>query len=142
MSRRKRRNRKKFYQGDCYERFAEFSTNSVLPIIGRKDGIILCGIHVNLHSLRLRTFKKSIRCHECGIKGAFFALENFKYNKEHYENPHLNLYAYDEDGNEVLMKKDHIIPKSLGGKDRLDNMQTMCCICNGKKGNGNGRINS
>lgn len=31
---------------------------------------------------------------------------------------------------------DHIIPKSLGGSDELDNLQPMCAGCNFKKGNG------
>jgi HNH endonuclease len=31
---------------------------------------------------------------------------------------------------------DHIIPKSLGGSDDLDNLQPMCAGCNFKKGNG------
>jgi 5-methylcytosine-specific restriction endonuclease McrA len=32
------------------------------------------------------------------------------------------------------MTKDHIVPKSKGGKDMLSNTQTMCVICNTKKG--------
>jgi hypothetical protein len=31
---------------------------------------------------------------------------------------------------------DHIIPRSLGGSDDLDNLQPMCAGCNFKKGNG------
>jgi 5-methylcytosine-specific restriction endonuclease McrA len=30
---------------------------------------------------------------------------------------------------------DHILPKSLGGKDRKDNLITACCSCNLIKGN-------
>jgi 5-methylcytosine-specific restriction endonuclease McrA len=30
--------------------------------------------------------------------------------------------------------KDHIVPKSKGGKDMLSNTQTICVICNTKKG--------
>lgn len=48
----------------------------------------------------------------------------------------MNLYGYDKDGNEVLMTKDHIVPKSLGGRNCLENYQTMCCVCNCNKGNG------
>jgi 5-methylcytosine-specific restriction endonuclease McrA len=32
------------------------------------------------------------------------------------------------------MTKDHIFPKSKGGKDVIENMQTMCTICNKNKG--------
>ena len=83
-------------------------------------------------SLRLRTFMyKGITCCKCGIKGSYFVKE-----KTEDQSPwHLNLYALNEDGEEVLMTKDHILPKSKGGRDFLDNMQTMCCICNVKKGN-------
>ena len=48
---------------------------------------------------------------------------------------HLNLYAIDQDGNEIMMTKDHIIPVSKGGKDMLENYQTMCMKCNVAKGN-------
>jgi 5-methylcytosine-specific restriction endonuclease McrA len=33
------------------------------------------------------------------------------------------------------MTRDHIQPKSKGGPETLENMQTMCTRCNGKKGN-------
>ena len=45
-------------------------------------------------------------------------------------NPIFNLYA--EDG--TLMTKDHILPRKWGGKDDIDNMQTMCKDCNEAKG--------
>ena len=47
---------------------------------------------------------------------------------------HFNLYALDADGNEVLMTKDHIVPKSKGGEDKGINYQTMCYPCNYVKG--------
>lgn len=76
-------------------------------------------------------FTKGITCSCCGIKGKYFAKEKFSNQKSY----HLNLYAIDKNGNEVMMTKDHIIPKSKGGKDELDNYQPMCFICNKAKGN-------
>jgi hypothetical protein len=48
--------------------------------------------------------------------------------------PHFNLYA-EREGELVQMTKDHKQPKSKGGADHIDNMQTMCCTCNELKGN-------
>ncbi len=85
-------------------------------------------IRVNRHSIRLQTFKHSTTCVTCGIKGELFSLER-------NGNPgyHFNMYGRNQYKNLVLMTKDHIIPKSKGGKDSLENMQTMCTRCNTKK---------
>ena len=87
--------------------------------------------YVRINSLRLQCFKRSSVCVECGRRGERFALESSKEG----ENPHLNFYAIDNDGNEVLMTHDHILPRSKGGKNCIDNVQTMCAICNMKKDN-------
>ncbi len=84
-------------------------------------------------SVRYKVFYKSIKCCKCGIEGKYFAKErSLPANSDKF---HLNLYAVDKDGKEVLMTKDHIIPKSKGGSNKVENMQTMCCRCNEKKGN-------
>ena len=89
-------------------------------------------------SLRLQTFaKKGFKCVSCGVEGKFFALEQHT-NKNGKESPnawHFNLYAVNDAGEEVLMTRDHIVPKSRGGPDTLENSQTMCALCNNKKGN-------
>ena len=36
--------------------------------------------------------------------------------------------------NPLMMTKDHIIPKSLGGTDEESNIQTVCWVCNQLKG--------
>ena len=84
------------------------------------------------NSQRYQTFfTKGCKCAKCGIKGEYFAKE--KHLKD--RNFHLNLYAIDENGKEILMAKDHIIPKSKGGANDISNYQTMCERCNEAKGN-------
>ncbi|WP_313069925.1 HNH endonuclease [Lacrimispora sp.] len=95
--------------------------------------IILDGDVINGNSQRYQTFlSKGCSCVKCGIEGKYFAKERTKDSRDSF---HLNLYAVDKNGNEVLMTKDHIVPKSRGGKNYIDNYQTMCTICNYEKGN-------
>ncbi|MFA6990305.1 MAG: HNH endonuclease, partial [Candidatus Gastranaerophilaceae bacterium] len=85
------------------------------------------GYNVKISSSRYEVFKISgLVCKECGLQAKFFAIE--KGSKA--ENYHLNLYGTKKDGQEVLFTKDHIIPKSKGGKNDISNYQTMCSICN------------
>lgn len=91
------------------------------------DGDIIKG-----NSQRYQTFfTKGTKCVCCGIEGKYFAKEKVFRDKSY----HLNLYAIDENGKEVLMTKDHILPKSKGGQDHVDNYQPMCVRCNKAKGN-------
>jgi 5-methylcytosine-specific restriction endonuclease McrA len=66
----------------------------------------------------------------CGLEGTIFQLEQNEKDK----NPHFNLYGK-ENGQLILMTKDHIMPKSLGGKSENSNYHTCCRICNNLKGN-------
>lgn len=89
------------------------------------------GDRINVTSLKLQTFKSSgVRCKICGCKGEYFAKE--KYANQPYF--HLNLYAV-KDSREVLMTKDHIVPIAKGGRDKLNNFQTLCYDCNQVKAN-------
>lgn len=91
------------------------------------DGDIIKG-----NSQRYQTFfTKGTKCVCCGIEGKYFAKEKVSRDKSY----HLNLYAIDKNGKEVLMTKDHILPKSKGGQDHVDNYQPMCVRCNKAKGN-------
>jgi len=85
---------------------------------------------VRMTSKRLLTFKKSLQCVCCGVAGVKFKLEVYNGHK----NPHFNLYAVESNGLEVLMTRDHIKPRGLGGSDSVDNLQTMCTVCNHLKG--------
>ena len=91
------------------------------------------GIPVKMNSQRYILFKnKGCNCVSCGLKGSYFALEKARYQKTKFY--HFNLYALNTTGNEVMMTKDHIFPKALGGSNKLNNLQPMCSICNGIKG--------
>ena len=85
---------------------------------------------VKMSSLRYQVFKRDhCTCVCCGLVGTRMVLEKGR----HVPRPHFNLYGI-EDGREVLFTKDHIIPVAHGGTEKLENLQTMCCICNLLKG--------
>lgn len=92
--------------------------------------IIFDGEEIKANSQRYQVFwLKGCTCCKCGLQAQYFALERHA-SQERY---HLNLYARVND-NEILFTKDHIVPKSKGGKDILENYQTMCLLCNMEKG--------
>lgn len=98
----------------------------------KKAMVVINGDKIKGNSQRFQTFfTKGLKCACCGIEGKYFGKEK-DFNAARY---HLNLYALDESGNEVLMTKDHIIPRSKGGASELYNYQTMCVKCNIAKGN-------
>lgn len=94
-----------------------------------QESVTIEGYAVYPRSLRYKTFiEKGYTCVCCGRKGAYYALECDE--KLNPNRAHFNLYSEDD----VLMTKDHIFPKSKGGKDCIENMQTMCVLCNKQKG--------
>lgn len=115
--------------------YLEKSAEEILPIIGKdfskkifytKMGEFL----VKMNSDRLECFKRNHICVVCGIEGNHFQLEA----PSGTETPHWNFYH--KDGEKlILMTKDHIVPISKHGEDNLNNLQTMCIICNNEKGN-------
>lgn len=124
---------------------SSYSLDEVLPYVGenyspRKYEVDGVEYSVKMSSVRLQCFKKNVVCVCCGINGSVMILEIAKkqFLTKHsgkMRPPHFNLYAVSEDGSLLLMTKDHIVPKSKGGSDKLSNMQTMCTTCNGIKSN-------
>ena len=84
---------------------------------------------VGMGSQRYLLFQQSLTCCCCGITGNTMLLQC----TARMEPPHFNLYHITS--NEyTLMTKDHILPHSRGGKNVLENYQTMCEVCNSIKG--------
>lgn len=109
----------------------EYDVKEIVPKIGTRDRIRLGEYFVRINSNRLKTFKESLKCVGCGKEGNIFILEKSHKNDG---SPHLNLYHRNVDNKkDLLFTKDHILPKSKGGSDNLENLQTMCTRCNCKK---------
>jgi 5-methylcytosine-specific restriction endonuclease McrA len=137
-----------------YDRKGLFGIDEVLSQI--TQGYVRFGNdRINMWDQRYRVFQGSLECCRCGLKGMFFAKErSAKLIREPgqrrsegimvavNEGYHFNLYAlrrFDQNNPDrrldVLMTKDHIIPRSKGGPDTMDNYRTMCSPCNNKRGN-------
>jgi hypothetical protein len=89
------------------------------------------GIGIRMDSLRYMVFQRDLACAWCGLTGHFFLLQAGEDDPK--GRGHFNLFA-EENGKLVMFSKDHVIPKSWGGKETLENMQTMCTTCNWIKG--------
>ena len=112
----------------------KYSIDLVLQNIGEHT-LEFDGYPVKMWSLRYQTFRKSLFCAVCGKEGKHFRLEKHALHANIERNSfHFNLYTIDNNGNELLMTKDHIIPKAKGGRNHISNLQTMCTICNRNKG--------
>jgi len=114
-----------------------YSPQDIIPLLvdAFNNGIETINIDgdvIRTKSERYRVFDKSFKCSHCDIVGTRLYKE--KTNEDH-NLYHFNLYGIDENDQEVLMTKDHIVPKSKGGRNSLDNYDTMCTICNKNKSN-------
>lgn len=106
--------------------------DNVIPYNGKKHYVDFDGDSMKMESQRYRLFKRDgVKCVVCENEGKFFRKERGVRDTIY----HFNLYGYDAEGKELLFTKDHIIPKSKGGKDVLGNYQVMCYTCNHQKGN-------
>lgn len=93
--------------------------------------VVFDGVPIKVYSQRYELFLQNTKCAVCGLEANCYLLERAEKSKRY----HFNLYYQDEKGNFTLFTKDHILPKSKGGKNWLSNYQTMCYPCNFEKGN-------
>lgn len=129
-----------------YERKGIYTVEQVFAELGN-SWAVFDGDIIPVISLRYQVFAQSRICVCCGLEGTYFAKERSARKIKNRQNGadgevyfkattptwHFNLYAMTADGREILMTKDHILPRSKGGKDELENLQCMCRPCNGKK---------
>ena len=72
---------------------------------------------------------------ECIETGCELSGYHYAVGKDAGGGIHLDLYAYDHDGDLVMITVDHITPKSKGGKNHVSNYQPMCKPHNEMKSN-------
>lgn len=125
-----------------YERNGLYSLDAVLRFASEATGLWVDfdGDSIKMWSPRYVLFKKNSDCVNCGLKGLYFAKERSIYLDKpsgrywptsHYF--HFNLYGHNKQGYEVMLTKDHILPRAHGGLDDQNNFQTMCSPCNSRK---------
>lgn len=137
---------------------ARYDAVDILPFIGEGKSPIqfpFLGVVARVGSRRMECLKRNQKCVMCGCRGSVFLLQKHERGQSHRTNcfiqncawcslmlkeeaevrPHLNLYHVGSRGGLVMMTQDHIIPRSRGGSNELENLQTMCANCNQAKGN-------
>lgn len=70
---------------------------------------------------------------ECVDSGCELSGYHFGLGEDNGGGIHLDLYAYDHEGDLMMLTIDHIKPKSKGGKNHIKNYQTMCMLHNHEK---------
>lgn len=123
--------------------FDTYITEQIHPITEIKESLKK-GLETNempiVNGYRMKTSERyklfsrdELVCVHCGQKASFWASQKFRRDKG--KKTHLNLYGINKSGETIMLTKDHIVPKSHGGTDEVENYQIMCSKCNLEKGN-------
>ncbi len=125
-------------QKPIYEFFAELSLADGLHFVNKpKEERLLKGKECSISAsskffTHLHTNGIDINCVFCGCKAQSWILERGK--NEPSAKPVLNIFS-EKNGRKVMMNRDHIIPKSVGGSDDFANFRVTCSDCNATRGN-------
>lgn len=100
--------------------------------IAKEAGVKNLSVSVNgktlnvtgLNTVRFENLVTHTHCVTCDRSLSYLRLE------DNGSEPHINGYSHDH----VMMTRDHIVPRSAGGPDVMDNIQMMCSHCNKAKG--------
>lgn len=84
--------------------------------------------NTRIAGVQYQAFARNQKCVCCGLLGDRFVLQTQSKIND-LDQLHFNLYGIEND-EYVLMTIDHRIPVSIGGKNNLSNIETMCNNCN------------
>lgn len=125
-----------------FERHAVVSLDLAHSLMWNVHPQEVCGVSLSLGRRRYRLLRDNPVCARCGLRAAFYAIERHavrdretkRWKAAERDNNawHLNLYVVVE-GKEIQFTLDHVVPRSRGGSDSPDNLQTMCQPCNTAK---------
>lgn len=86
-------------------------------VLDSSENLIKFKTHIlSLESTRIQLIKHKPFCQACGDTLKYFAVE--KHVDKTARRYHINAYT----DNEVMLTRDHIIPKSKGGNNHLSNL--------------------